>query len=97
MRLSFLSSRSASSVTVPGVMILVTFRSIGPLVAPGTPSCSQMATDSPFCTSFARYESTAWNGTPAIGISLPSAAPPRWVRVRSRSADAFFASSKNIS
>ena len=53
-RLSRLSDSSASSVRVPGVTIRVTLRSTGPLLVAGSPICSQMATDSPFLTSFAR-------------------------------------------
>ena len=34
---------------------------------PGWSTCSQMATDSPRRTSFARYCSTAWNGHPRYG------------------------------
>jgi hypothetical protein len=39
---------------VPGVTMRTTSRSIGPLLFAGSPRCSQMATDSPLRTSFAR-------------------------------------------
>ena len=45
------SSSSASSVTVPGVTTRTTSRSTGPLLVAGSPICSQIATDSPSCTS----------------------------------------------
>ena len=52
--LSRRSSSSASSVTVPGVTMRTTSRSMGPLFLPGSPRCSQIATDSPLRTSRAR-------------------------------------------
>jgi hypothetical protein len=51
------SLRSASrslSVRVPGVTMRTTLRSTGPLLAPTSPTCSQIATDSPSFTSLAR-------------------------------------------
>jgi hypothetical protein len=54
------SSSSAASVSVPGVTMRATARSTGPLLVAGSPICSQMTTDSPSLTSFARYCSTAW-------------------------------------
>ena len=60
------------SVSVPGVTMRVTLRSTGPLAVAGSPICSQIATDSPSFTSFARYCSTACNGTPAILIGAPA-------------------------
>ena len=62
-----------------------TLRSTGPLLVAGSPICSQIATDSPSFISLARYCSTAWNGTPAIGIGAP-ADWPRAVSVMSSSA-----------
>ncbi|MNF72910.1 hypothetical protein D3C84_549000 [compost metagenome] len=53
-RLSLRSSSSASSLTVPGVMMRTTCRSTGPLLVAGSPTCSQITTDSPSFTSFAR-------------------------------------------
>jgi hypothetical protein len=91
-RLSRRSSSSASSVTVPGVTMRTTSRSIGPLVLPGSPRCSQMATLCPLRTSFTRYESSVTAGTPAMGMGAPAEAP-RWVRAMSRSWAARFASS----
>ena len=52
--LSRSADSSASSVSVPGVTMRVTLRSTGPLLVAGSPICSQMATDSPLRTSFAR-------------------------------------------
>ena len=57
--LSAFSSSSSESVSVPGVTMRVTCRSTGPLEVAGSPICSQIATDSPIRTSFARYCSTA--------------------------------------
>jgi hypothetical protein len=79
-----------------GVTMRDTARSIGPLVAPGSPTCSAITTDSPSLTSRARYCSTAWCGTPAILIGWPADAP-RVVSVMSISRAAFSASSKNSS
>ena len=90
--LSALSSSSAESVSVPGVTMRVTCRSTGPLASAGSPICSQMATDSPSFTSFARYCSTECTGTPAIFTGAP-AETPREVSVMSRSRAAFSASS----
>ncbi len=45
---------SAASVMVPGVTTRMTLRSTGPLEVAGSPICSQIATDSPSFTSFAR-------------------------------------------
>jgi hypothetical protein len=73
-------SSSASSVTVPGVTTRTTSRRTGPLSAPTSPTCSQIAADSPRRTSRARYWSSACTGTPAIGIGAP-ADSPRWVSV----------------
>src|SRR5438309_1556547 len=53
-RVSWRSSRSAASVTVPGVTMRTTARSTGPFEAAGSVSCSQMATLSPLRTSRAR-------------------------------------------
>jgi hypothetical protein len=74
----------------------LTARSIGPLVAPGSPTCSAITTDSPIFTSRARYCSTAWKGTPAILIGWPPDCP-RVVSVMSSRRAAFSASSKNSS
>jgi hypothetical protein len=52
-----------------------------------------MATRNPFFTSFARYPSTAWNGTPHIGMPLPPASFERDVSVRSNARAATSASS----
>ncbi len=71
-------------MSVPGVTMRVTLRSTGPFDAPGSPTCSQIATDSPRRTSFARYCSTAWKGTPAMRIGCPADCP-RVVRVMSSS------------
>ncbi len=49
-----LSSSSAASVSVPGVMTRTTSRATGPLLVAGSPICSQIATDSPSRTSLAR-------------------------------------------
>ena len=87
-----MSSRSALSVSVPGVTMRVTARSTGPFDVAGSPICSQIAADSPSLTSFARYCSIDCHGTPAILIGAPADAP-RVVSVRSRSRDAFSASS----
>ena len=58
--LSLVSSNKAASVSVPGVKILVTARSTGPLFAAETsPTCSQIATASPSLVSFAKYCSAA--------------------------------------
>ncbi len=86
-KLSRRSSSSASSVTVPGVTMRTTSRSIGPLVLPGSPRCSHIATDSPLRTSLARYVSRVTAGTPAIGIGAPAEAP-RWVSAMSSNAAA---------
>jgi hypothetical protein len=83
-RLSRREASSAASVSVPGVTTRVTLRSTGPLEVAGSPICSQIATDSPAFTSFARYCSTEWKGTPAIGIGWPADCP-RLVSVMSRS------------
>ena len=53
-RLSRSLGSSASSVSVPGVTMRVTWRSTGPLLVAGSPTCSQIATDSPLRTSLAR-------------------------------------------
>ena len=53
-RLSRFSSSRAESVSVPGVTMRTTLRSTGPLLVAGSPICSQIATDSPSFTSFAR-------------------------------------------
>ena len=90
--LSALSSRRAESVSVPGVTIRVTCRSTGPFASAGSPICSQIATDSPSFTSFARYCSTECTGTPAIFTGAPADAP-RCVSVMSSSRDARSASS----
>ncbi len=79
-------------MTVPGVTTRVTRRSTGPLLVAGSPICSQIATDSPCRIRRARYWSTAWNGTPAIGIGAPADAP-RAVSVMSSSRAARSASS----
>ena len=50
---SVLSPSSAMSVSVPGVTTRITLRSTGPL-PPTSPTCSQMATDSPSLISRAR-------------------------------------------
>ena len=44
---SLLSDSSSLSVSVPGVTTRTTLRSTGPLAAPTSPTCSQIATDSP--------------------------------------------------
>ncbi len=44
---SALSLSSSASVSVPGVTTRTTLRSTGPLEAPTSPTCSQIATDSP--------------------------------------------------
>ncbi len=67
-----LSSSSAASVTVPGVITRTTSRATGPLLVAGSPICSQIATDSPSFTSRARYVSAECTGTPAIGIGSPA-------------------------
>ncbi len=67
-KLSRVAGSRAESVSVPGVTMRVTLRSTGPLEAAGSPTCSQMATDSPSFTSLARYCSTACQGTPAMRI-----------------------------
>jgi hypothetical protein len=48
------ASSRPSSVTVPGVTTRTTRRSTGPFESAGSPICSQIATDSPLRTSFAR-------------------------------------------
>ena len=53
------SSSSALSVTVPGVMMRATWRSTGPLLVAGSPTCSQITTDKPSLINLARYCSTA--------------------------------------
>ena len=53
------SGSSAASVSVPGVTSRITFLSTGPFEVAGSPSCSQIATDSPIFTSRARYCSAA--------------------------------------
>ncbi len=83
-RLSRVGASSEESVSVPGVTMRMTLRSTGPLLVAGSPTCSQIATDSPIFTSFARYCSTAWYGTPAMRIGWP-ADWPRVVSVMSRS------------
>jgi hypothetical protein len=88
---SLFSARRSLSVIVPGVTMRTTLRSTGPFVAPTSPTCSQIATDSPSLTSRDRYVSTAWTGTPAIGIGSPALAPravsvmssSRWPRLAS--------------
>jgi len=87
-----LASSSDSSVSVPGVTTRTTLRSTGPLLAAGSPICSQIATDSPSLTSRARYCSTETTGKPAIGIGAPADAP-RCVSVMPISFDARRASS----
>ena len=86
------SGSSCASVSVPGVMVRITFRSTGPLLVAGSPICSQMATDWPSATSRARYCSSACTGTPAIGIGSP-ADVPRLVSVIDSSCAALRASS----
>ncbi len=44
---SALSESSSASVSVPGVMTRTTLRSTGPLAVATSPTCSQIATDSP--------------------------------------------------
>ena len=44
---SDLSDSSSVSVSVPGVTTRMTLRSTGPLEVATSPTCSQMATDSP--------------------------------------------------
>ncbi|MNV90032.1 hypothetical protein D3C71_1843740 [compost metagenome] len=73
-----------------------TLRSTGPLLAAGSPICSQIATDSPSLTSLIRYWSTEWNGMPAMRIGTPPDCP-RDVSVMSSSRAAFSASSWNSS
>jgi hypothetical protein len=90
------SSSRLASVSVPGVTMRAMARSTGPLEVAGSPTCSTMTTDSPIFTSRARYCSTAWKGTPAIGIGWP-ADWPRCVCVMSSSRAARIASSKNSS
>lgn len=51
---SALSESSSVSVSVPGVTTRTTLRSTGPLVAPTSPTCSAMATDSPILMRRAR-------------------------------------------
>ena len=51
---SLLSASSSVSVTVPGVTTRITLRSTGPLEAPTSPTCSQMATATPSLMSLAR-------------------------------------------
>ncbi len=53
-RLSREADSNAESVMVPGVTIRVTLRSTGPLEVAGSPTCSQIAADSPAFTSLAR-------------------------------------------
>jgi hypothetical protein len=53
-RLSREAASSAESVTVPGVTMRMTRRSTGPFDVAGSPTCSQIAADSPRFTSFAR-------------------------------------------
>ncbi|MNJ67993.1 hypothetical protein D3C77_642060 [compost metagenome] len=62
------------------------------MLVAGSPTCSQITTDSPSFTSLARYPSAAWKGMPHMGIDWPADCP-RAVRVISRSFAAFFASS----
>ena len=69
---------------VPGVTMRATLRSTGPFDVAGSPNCSTITTDSPVFISFARCCSTAWNGTPAMGIGAP-ADGPREVSVMSSS------------
>ena len=83
-RLSRDAASSAESVMVPGVTMRVTLRSTGPFEVAGSPTCSQMAADSPAFTSLARYGSSAWYGTPAMRIGWPPELP-RAVSVMSRS------------
>ena len=90
--LSAFSSSSAGSVRVPGVTMRVTSRSTGPFAVATSPTCSQIATDSPSFTSFARYCSAECQGTPAILIGAPAEAP-RVVSVMSSRRAAFSASS----
>ncbi len=94
--LSARPSISASSVSVPGVISRTTSRRTTPLAAAGSSICSHRATRWPAAIIFRRYPSTAWNGTPAIGISsglplfrLVSATPSTREQTR--------ASSQNIS
>ena len=54
------SGSSTGSVTVPGVMMRVTFLSSSPLLVAGSPICSQMTTDSPIFSSRDRYCSAEW-------------------------------------
>ena len=53
-RFACLSGNNAVSVSVPGVTIRTIARSIGPFAAPASVSCSQMATDCPAFTNFAK-------------------------------------------
>ncbi len=69
---------------VPGVTTRMTLRSTGPFDVAGSPTCSQIATDSPSFTSLARYWSMEWNGTPAMRIGWPADCP-RVVSVMSSS------------
>ncbi len=95
-RLSRVAGSNAESVSVPGVTMRVTLRSTGPLAVATSPTCSQIATDSPSFTSLARYWSMEWKGTPAMRIGCPADAP-RVVSVMSSIFAARTASSKNSS
>ena len=91
-RQSRLGSSRFASVSVPGVTMRATLRSTGPLLVAGSPNCSTITTDSPCFMSRARCGSSAWYGTPAIGIGAPADCP-RAVSVMSSSRAARSASS----
>ena len=69
---SLVSDSSSASVKVPGVTTRTTLRSTGPLLVATSPTCSQIATDSPSLIRRAKYVSTEWKGTPAITTGLPA-------------------------
>ena len=93
---SAFSGKSAVSVSVPGVMIRETLRSIEPFFC-GWPTCSTITTLSPMRTRRAMYWSSDTIGMPAMGIGAPSSVLPRLVSVMPMSRLAFTASSKKVS
>ena len=86
-----MASSSPSSVTVPGVTTLVISLRTSPFAVLGSSTWSQSAAVIPARISFARYDSSAWYGTPHIGMPL------RCVSVAPSTGDAVMASSPNIS
>ena len=90
---SLLSASRSLSVSVPGVTTRTTLRSTGPLLAPTSPTCSQIATDSPELDQ-PRQVALDRVHRHAGHRDRRAAAGPRAVSVMSSRRAAFFASSR---